>query len=142
MKFVLAFLFISANAFAHTHMSFEGNLKNSAAPCTLHIEDIYYINNIETSENLRADVFVSLTDDHGHHHKLNILHSDEFNFTVKKGSRDHLFVGIAQNQKDQINILEKNNSTGLLEELDFYAIKWWHVNHYHSAQCVNLKRVE
>ena len=134
MKFLFSLFVFSNLVLAHTE--FKGNLKGTAQPCSLHVEQIYYVDNIEKPENLRADVMASLEDDHHH-----ISHGEEFFFTIKPTARPNLFSGTADNQKDQLNVITKAGSLGL-EIIDSYAVKWWHVNHFHSAQCVNLKRVQ
>ncbi len=134
MKVLISLLIFSNLAFARTE--FIGNIKGTSQPCSLHIEQVYYIDNIETPENLRADVMASLENDH---HQIS--HGEEFFFTIKPASRPNLFSGSADNQKDQLNVITKAGSLGL-EIVDSYAVKWWHVNHFHSAQCVNLKRVQ
>jgi hypothetical protein len=134
MKFLFPLFVFSNLAFAHTE--FKGNLKGTAQPCSLHVEQIYYVENIEKPENLRADVMASLEDDHHH-----ISHGKEFFFTIKPTARPNILSGIADNQKDQLNVITKAGSLAL-DVVDSYAVKWWHVNHFHSAQCVNLKRVQ
>jgi hypothetical protein len=134
MKVLITLLVFSNLAFAQTE--FKGNLKGTSKPCSLHIQQVYFADNIEKPENLRADVMASLEDDHHH-----ISHGEEFFFTIRPTTRPNLFSGIADNQKDQLNVITKSGSLAL-EVVDSYAVKWWHVNHFHSAQCVNLKRVQ
>lgn len=136
MKLAFALIFFSSLAIAHGHKEFKGNLKGTSLPCTLHIEQIYYIDNIETPENLRADIEVILENDH-HHSE----HGEEFIFTIAPTNHSNIFSGLGDNQKDQINLIVKDNSVELSDP-NFFAVKWWHINHFHSAQCVNLKRVE
>jgi len=134
MKVLISLLFFSNVAFAH--IAFNGNIKGTSQSCSLHIEQVYFADNIEKPENLRADVMASLEGDDHH-----ISHGDEFFFTIKPASRPNLFSGIADNQKDQLNVITKAGSLEL-EIVESYAVKWWHLNHFHSAQCVNLKRVQ
>jgi hypothetical protein len=133
MKVLISLLVFSNLAFASTE--FRGNIKGKSQPCSLQIEQVYYVDNIEKPENLRADVTASLEDDH------HISQMEEFYFTIKPASRPNLFSGIADNQKDQLNVITKAGSLGV-EIVDSYAVKWLHGSHFHSAQCVNLKRVE
>ncbi len=133
MKLLIVLLLFSSLALAQ--IEFKGNIKGTAKPCSLLVQQVYYMNNIETAENLRADVMVSLEDDDQH-----ISREQDFFFTIKAAGRPSLFSGVASNQKDQLNVMSTAGSVGLAA-LDFYAIKWWHLNHFHSAQCVNLKRV-
>ncbi len=134
MKVLISLLVFSNLAFAHTE--FKGNIKETSQPCSLHIKQVYFADNIEKPENLRADVMASLEDDHHH-----ISHGEEFFFTIKPTARPNILSGIADNQKDQLNVITKAGSLAL-DVVDSYAVKWWHVNHFHSAQCVNLKRVQ
>lgn len=132
MKLFLSLLVFSNLAMAH--VEFKGQLKGTSLPCSLHIEQVYYLNNVETPENLRVDIVASLEDDHHH-----AAHGEEFFFTIQPSARANVFSGIGANQKDQINVVAKNAAD--LNTMDAFAVKWWHVNHFHSAQCVNLKRV-
>ena len=134
MKIFLSMLFISNVALAHSE--FVGTLKGTNLPCSVHIEQIYYVDNIEKPENLRADIVASLQDDH----HLG-AHGEEFLFTVQPSARADVLSGMGSNQKDQINVLRKAGSSAL-DVLESFAVKWWHVNHFHSAQCKNLKRVQ
>ena len=73
------------------------------------------------------------------HHLISQV--EELFFTIKPGARPHLLSGLGENQKDQINVLTKAG-TNDLDDLESYAVKWLHGNHFHSAQCVNLNRVQ
>lgn len=135
MKFsllaVTAILF-SVNAFAHT--VYVGKVKGTNAPCEFEVEQTYFENNIETPENFRAEVAVSLTDgDHG-----SDKHGDELTFLVKPSAMPNIFSGFGSNQKDQINVLVAANTLGLDAPVAV-SLKWLHGNHYHTAQCVELK---
>ena len=134
MKIFLALIAFSNLVFAQSE--YKGNIKGSSLSCTLRIEQVYFIDNIEMIENLRADIVALLEDDHHH-----ISSSEEFFFTVKLGARPNLFSGTGENQKDQINLLVTPGQTGL-NSIESYALKWLHGNHFHSSQCVNLKRLE
>lgn len=134
MKILITLIAFTHLTFAQTEL--KGTIKNSGQPCSLHIQQIYYIDNIETPENIRADVIASLEDDNH-----NISHEKEFFFTLKPASRQNLFSGVADNQKDQLNVLTRSGTLGF-DLVDSYAVKWWHVNHFHSAQCVNLQIVQ
>lgn len=128
---VLALLLISANAFAHT--VFVGTIKGTTIPCSLEIEQTYFENNIESAENFRADIHVSLeSDGHGH-----LKHGEEFHFTVKPTNKAQILSGLAANQLDTINVLTAPGSQKLDAPVSF-ALKWMHINHYHTAQCLNL----
>jgi hypothetical protein len=134
MKLIMSLLVFTNFVFASTE--FKGTIKGTSNPCSLNIVQVYYVDNIEKPENLRADVMASLEAEDHH-----ISRGDEFFFTIKPGSRSNLFSGIATNQKDQLNVITKAGTLGL-ETLDFYAVKWLHGTHFHSAQCLNLKRVQ
>lgn len=134
MKILIGLLVFSNLAFAHSE--FVGTIKGSSRPCSLHIEQIYYAHNVEKPENLRADVVASLENDEHH-----ITQGEEFMFTIKPQSRANLLSGIGANGKDQINVLTRAG-TAALDVVDAYAVKWLHGSHFHSAQCVNLKRVQ
>lgn len=133
MKLLLVLVAFSNLVFAQAE--FKGNLRGSSFPCSLQINQIYYTNNIETPENLRADVIASFDKDDHH-----LGQGEVFFFTIKPGARSNLYSGFAANQKDQINILTKPGSIAL-DIVESFSMKWWHTNHYDSAQCVNLKRV-
>lgn len=126
---------ISFNVFAHEHL--VGTIKGSNLPCSLEIEQIYYLNNVETKENLRADVVVSLEDEH-HNHKA-VAHGDEFLFTIAPSANPLMLTGKGSNNKDQVNVFTKDGS---LKTISSFAVKWLHTNHFHSAQCVNLKHAD
>lgn len=128
-------LLFSVNAFAHTE--YVGTVKGTNAPCVFEVEQTYYENNIETPENFRADVAVSLEDGDDHDHGTED-HGDELTFTVKPSAMANIFSGFGANQKDQINVLVAANTKGL-EAPTAVAIKWLHGNHFHTAQCINLK---
>jgi hypothetical protein len=134
MKLLIALLVFSNLASAQ--IEYEGRIRGTSKPCSLRIDQIYYENNNQQPENLRADIVASLEDEHHH-----LSHVEEFFFTIKLGSRPYLFSGLGANQKDQINVLTKAGTTDL-NNVDSYAIKWLHGNHFHSAQCVNLNRVQ
>lgn len=131
MKFF--FLLISLSTFANAQTEFKGTLKGSSLPCSLNIQQVYYANNVQRPENLRLDVVAVVEDEH---HL--IAHGEELFFTVGPGARQDILSGVGSNGKDQINIIRKTPS---LESIDSYAVKWLHTNHFHSAQCVGLKRV-
>lgn len=132
MKSLLALLVFTNVAFAHTE--FRGNLKGNSLPCSLIVQQVYYAGNVERPENLRLDVLATILGDDHH-----IAHGEEFFFTVMPVDRPNLLSGIGQNQRDQINVMTATNS---LDSINAFAVKWWHVNHFHSAQCVNLRRVQ
>lgn len=134
MKTLIGLLIFSNFAFSHSE--FAGNIKGTSNPCSLRVEQVYFVDNLERPENLRADVVASLHDDDHH-----IARGEEFFFTIKLGSRPNIFSGLGSNQKDQINVLTKAGSTAL-NIVESYAVRWLHISHYHSAQCVNLKRVK
>lgn len=131
MKYLILLSFFTEMAFAHA--LFRGNLKGTDLPCSIEIEEVYYLNNIETPANLRVDVIASLEDDHDH--------GDDFFFTLKPTGRADLFSGLGDNGRDQLNLII-NNGIPDFSDLNLYALKWWHINHFHSAQCVNLSHVE
>lgn len=134
---VLSTLLVSTTAMAH--VEYAGLLKGSNTPCVLEVEQTYFENNIETAENFRADVAVSLEaadDDHNHD-----KHGNEFNFTIKPSGKPQLLSGIGSNQQDLLNVLIAPGSSGLESPVAF-AIKYLHGNHFHTAQCLNLKLVD
>lgn len=121
-------IFVSFNAFAH--VEYVGTIKGTTETCSIEIEQTNFENNPNRPEDFRAEVAVHLTD--GDDHKE---HSDSLDFIVRPTA--NLLVLSGTNQKDQINILRKDND-GLNNPVSF-AVKWWHINHYHSIQCLNLK---
>ena len=134
---VLSSLFMSVNAFAYTE--YVGTIKGSNTPCVLEIEQIYFENNIEAPENFRADIAVSLEASDDNH--INDKHGNEFHFTVKPSGKPQILSGLGSNQQDSVNVLTSVGSTGLQAPVAF-AIKWLHGNHFHTAQCLNLKLVD
>lgn len=126
----VSFLFFSTTVLAHS--SFVGTIKNSGAPCSIEVEQSYYENNIETPENFRADVVVSLSDG-----------DDNVNnrFTIKPSGKPQILSGVGENQKDLVNVLTSVGSTGLETPVSF-ALKWLHGSHYHTAQCLNLVKTD
>ncbi len=134
MKFLLSLLVFSSVALAQTE--FRGNIKGTNKPCSLQVQQVYYVDNIEKPENLRADVKASLEND-----EHLVSNAEEFFFTLRPASRANLFSGTAENKKDQLNVFTKEGAPAF-ESVVSFALKWWHVNHFHSAQCVNLKNVQ
>lgn len=126
-------LLISANAFAHTE--YVGIVKGLNTPCVFEIEQTYYEDNNEIPANFRAEVSVALEDGDDHGHKA---HGNELSFIVKPSVMPNIFSGLGANQKDQINVSVVPGSIGL-EAPTAVAIKWLHGNHFHTAQCINLK---
>jgi len=134
---ILGTLLVSTTAMAH--VEYVGTLKGSNTPCVLEVEQTYFENNTEAAENFRADVAVSLEaadDEHGHD-----KHGNEFNFTIKPSGKPQLLSGIGSNQQDLLNVLIAPGSAGLEAPVAF-AIKYLHGNHFHTAQCLNLKLVD
>lgn len=130
----LIFLSISTTAFAHT--AFVGTVKGTGAVCVIEIEQTYYENNIETPENFRADVAVSLDDGDDH-----LKDEGELTFTIKPSGKPQILSGVGENQKDLINVLTSVGSTGLEAPVSF-ALKWLHGTHFHTAQCLNLVKAD
>ena len=130
----LIFLSISTTAFAHT--AFVGTVKGTGAVCVIEIEQTYYENNIETPENFRADVAVSLDDGDDH-----LKHEGELTFAIKPSGKPQILSGVGENQKDLINVLTSVGSTGLEAPVSF-ALKWLHGTHFHTAQCLNLVKAD
>ncbi len=136
MKLIAAFtVFISLNSLAH--IEFSGKIKGSNKPCSLHIQQTYYAGNDSNPRNFRADVVAILEDDH----HIAVSHAEELFFTVSPAANMNVLSGMAQNKKDQINVMRKAGTTDL-SNVEAYAVKWLHHNHFHSAQCLNLKRVK
>ncbi len=134
MKVFLSLLVFSTVGLAQTE--FRGTVKGTTKPCSLQVQQIYYVDAVEKPENLRADVKASLQNDE--HLASN---AEEFFFTLRPASRANLFSGTAENKKDQLNVFTKAGAPAFKSVIS-YALKWWHVNHFHSAQCVNLKNVQ
>jgi hypothetical protein len=91
MKLLIFILVFSGWAFAQ--VNYKGNIKGKSKPCLLSIQQVYYVDNIEVPENLRADVVASLEDEH---HQM--FHGAEFFFTIRPATRPNLFSGVADNQ--------------------------------------------
>ena len=134
---VLSSLLMSVNAFAR--IEYVGTIKGSSTPCALEIEQTYFENNIETPENFRADIAVSLEASDDNH--INDKSGNEFHFTVKPSGKPQILSGLGSNQQDSVNVLTSPGSVGLQAPVAF-AIKWLHGNHFHTAQCLNLKLVD
>lgn len=118
-----------------THTEFKGNIKNSDEICSLHIERIFY-EGAEAPENLRAEVVVEVVEEHGQGDEHDSEEDrEEFKFIVAPGNRPNLFSGTRANGRDRLNIITSSSD---LETVESYALKWMHINHYHSAQCMNL----
>jgi len=130
MKFI-SLLLVSGFINAYAHTEFVGVLKGSATPCSLEITHTY-----NEGQDLLADIVLSLED--SHHHFVGVTHGEEFLFTIKSAG-GNVFSGIGANGKDQANIVTK---AGKLDDISAYGVKWLHGNHFHSAQCVNLKRAQ
>lgn len=132
MRFIaLALMVISLNALAQT--SYVGKQRGSNTDCFLHINNTYYLGDIETAANFRADVVLEFQDGaHGGGH------NEELDFTIAPTSRNDVLSGLGLNGKDQANIFIKPGSTALTLPLN-YAVKFLHGTHFHSAQCLNLK---
>lgn len=137
--FVLGTLLVSTSAMAH--IEYVGTLKGSNTPCVLEVEQTYFENNIETAENFRADVAVSLEAADDEHIHGQDKHGNEFNFTIKPSGKPQLLSGVGSNQQDLLNVLVTPGSKNLEAPVAF-AIKYLHGNHFHTAQCLNLKLVD
>lgn len=125
-------LLVSTNALAHTQ--FVGTIRGSTEPCSLEIEQTYFENNSNRPEDLRAEVRVRLeADDHNH-----LKHNEEHVFIIRPGANPLILNGLGSNQKDQLNVLRQDQNS--LTPVSF-AMKWLHINHYHTVQCVDLKLV-
>jgi hypothetical protein len=132
--FFVATLITALSVQAHTE--YAGKVKGTNLDCALHIDQTYFVNGEETPANFRADVTVVLQDDHhGASHGL------ELAFTIAPGANPSVLTGLGTNQRDQVNVFQKAGSLGV-EDLQSYAAKWIHINHFHSAQCLNLKKVQ
>lgn len=125
--FILVIALFSSNVFAQT---FIGKVKGTDAKCELMVIQRYYENNIETPANFRAIVAVTLSDGDSAGERLE--------FVVRPGARPAFFSGISDNQKDMINIVAQAGTPNL-DVPTAFSLKWWHVSHYHTAQCLNLK---
>jgi hypothetical protein len=138
---LLGALLLSGQTFAHT--TFVGNVKNSTEKCFLEVEQSYYENNTTNAADFRAEVVVGLDghghDDHGHDDHG---HGETFTFVIKPTDKSPLILsGIADNNKDQVNVLVAPNSQELNAPVS-YSVKWWHISHFHSFQCLNLKAID
>jgi hypothetical protein len=125
------------NAFAHTE--FVGNIKGTSELCFLHLEQVYYETNVESPENLRANIAISFGEEDPHH--KNVSHGEELFFTIKPTQNVLVFNGVGTNLKDEVDVLRNQDSKDF-EELVSFVVKTWHVNHFHSIECLNLKRIE
>lgn len=135
-KILSALIFVSFSATAFAHTAFVGTVKGTGEACVLEVEETYYENNIETPENFRADVAVSLDDGDDH-----LKHEGELTFTIMPSGKPQILSGVGENQKDLINVLTAVGSTGLEAPVSF-SIKWLHGTHYHTAQCLNLVKAD
>jgi hypothetical protein len=115
---------------AHAETVFVGKVKNTEIPCSLRIVHTYYLNQIETPENFRADVVAEIEDDHKENHGTEIVLTVA---PLKAG----VMSGVGANGKDQMNVFVPNDASDLSAPTA-YAVKWWHINHYHGAQCLGL----
>jgi hypothetical protein len=131
MKLNLMILALSFSFLSEASTVFKGTVKGTGEKCELEIVQTYFENNIENSENFRADITATIEDGDASGHKIS--------FTVKAGARPQFFSGIGDNQKDMINILTENLSK-YLENPKAYSLKWWHVSHFHTGQCLNLTK--
>ena len=135
-KFLIALCVLSISQTLQAHTVFVGTLKGSNHTCSLEIEQTYYENNIETSENFRAEVAVNLEDGHNHFNQCDLL-----TFSLKPSGKPQILSGVGANQKDLINVLTTVGSIGLESPVSF-AVKWLHGNHYHTDQCLNLVKAD
>jgi hypothetical protein len=124
-------------AFAAQAQTFQGNLRNSQNPCFLEVVQTYFENNNETAENFKADVILKFKD--SHHHVAG--NWEELHFTVATAVDSANLTGLGSNNRDQVNIFRTQRSASI-GDITGYAARWWHINHFHSAQCQNLKRVQ
>jgi hypothetical protein len=132
MRFLaFALMLLSFNSFAQT--TYIGNQRGSNSACFLHIKNTYYIDQIETAANFRADIVLEFQDGaHGGGH------NEELDFTIAPTNRNDVLSGTGLNGKDQANIFVTPRSSGLSLPLN-YAVKFLHGSHFHSTQCLNLK---
>nr|BDT27215.1 hypothetical protein BHI3_06810 [Bacteriovorax sp. HI3] len=132
MKNTILALALLASANVMAHVEFVGTIKGGTEPCSLEIEQTYFENNSNRPEDFRAEVVVHLeADDHNH-----LKHNEEHTFIIKPGANALVLNGVGSNQKDQLNVLRQDQNSFIPVS---FAMKWLHINHYHTVQCVNLK---
>lgn len=119
------------NCFAQ--IQFDGAVKGTNKRCSLQIVQTWYENNVNQPQNFRADVVATLEDNHHASAQGEVLY-----FRIAPTANPTILSGYAQNQKDIINVVRGAGAN----DLQAYAVKWWHQNHFHSAQCLNLRRVK
>lgn len=129
MRLSLVLLVLTSTLSVEAATHFTGTVKGTGKNCELEIVQTYFENNVETPENFKADIAVTIEDGDVSGHKIS--------FMVKAGARPQFFSGVGENQKDMINILTTAGSKNL-ENPTAYSLKWWHINHFHTGQCQNL----
>ena len=131
MKLSLILLALSFILSAEAATLYTGTVKGTGKKCELEVVQTYFENNIETAENFKADIAVTIEDGDASGHKIS--------FMVKAGARPQFFSGVGENQKDMINVVTATGSKNL-ENPTAYSLKWWHVSHFHTGQCLNLTK--
>ena len=116
-------------AYSYEPTYFQGKVRISGRPCTLEILRTYF-DFYERPEDFRADVRITVSDEiHGH--------MEEFFFKLAPTNRVNVFTAMGEGQTNQMNLFIAPGRSGF-SHFTHYAVRWWHVNHFHSAQCVDL----
>lgn len=131
MRFIaLVLILLSFNALADT--TYVGKQPRRNTDCFLHIKNTYYVGEVETAANFRADVLIEFRDfAHGGGR------SEELDFTVSATNSNDLLSGLGENGKDTINLFITPGSIGLSSPTK-YAARFLHGSHFDSVQCLNL----
>jgi len=96
------------------------------------IQRTYFIDEVETAANFRADVVIEFQERaHGRNS------TETMDFTLAPAARPNTFSGTAG--RDTLNVVVAPATQGL-EAAQSYAVRYMHGNHFDSAQCLNLRQ--
>ncbi|MBX3039407.1 MAG: hypothetical protein KF789_01710 [Bdellovibrionaceae bacterium] len=138
IRFLIAFSLLALSPFAlandHDHddhdfpegtlIALEGQDAVTKKECALFVTDLGTVDG-----RFYAKVITSYMHDHDQPQEILVGVSPE---------RPDVLVGTGDNGKDQIAIFLESTEADLQTARSF-NLKWWHVNHFHSYRCVNLK---
>ena len=131
IKLMTLALALSAScAFADTFVGTQARINTE---CKLIVQRTYFMNEVESAANFRADVTVEFWEK-GH----GANHLETLDFTLAPSARANELTGTAQ--RDTLIVALTPASTHLEAPVS-YGVRYLHGNHMHSAQCQRLAKV-
>jgi hypothetical protein len=112
-----------------TLLALEGTDAITQENCFLFVMETGYTGVEQTPDQFYANILTS------YHHDDATPAPIQIKLAANK---PNVLTGLADNQKDQVAVLLSEAGTDLRKATKF-NLKWWHVNHFHTNQCTNLK---